>query len=87
MQGLETKRNCGWMGLEPTQERPIVWSGGGAVACQCPVSLSGGLPAAWLELFAMLQGGILTMSADWWAKDLEAMTVLADEARRLAGSE
>lgn len=82
-QGLETKRNCGWLGVAPTREQPIVWSGGGTVAYQCPVSMADGSPAAWLELFAMLESGIVTMSAEWWAKDLEAMTVLAGEARRI----
>jgi hypothetical protein len=35
----------------------------------------------WLELFAMWKSGIVRMSAEWWVKDLEAMTVLANEAR------
>ena len=60
-----------------------MWSGGGAVAHHCPVSLARTSPAAWLELFAMLKSGVVTMSAEWWAKDLEAMTVLAEEARRI----
>jgi hypothetical protein len=64
-----------------------VWSGGGAVADKCPVSMAGGSPAAWLELFAMLKSGIVTMSAEWWAKDLEAMTVLVNEAQRLEDRE
>jgi hypothetical protein len=53
------------------------------VASQCPVSTTGGIASAWLELFAMWESGIVTMSAEWWAKDLEAMTVLVSEARRM----
>jgi hypothetical protein len=41
-----------------------------------------GQQAAWLDLFAMWSNGIVGMSAEWTAKDLDAMTVLADEARR-----
>jgi len=67
--------------VNPTTDRPIVWSGGGAVAYQCPVSTTSGTTAAWIELFAMWKSGIATMSAEWWAKDLEAMTVLANEAQ------
>lgn len=79
---MEAKRNCGWLGILPTPERQIVWSGGGVVAEQCPTSIAGEAHAAWLELFAMWSSGIVTMSAEWWAKDLEAMTVLESEARR-----
>lgn len=68
--------------MEPTPERPIVWSGGGAVANQCPVSQIGGEQSAWLDLFAMWSSGVVQMSAEWWAKDLDAMTVLANESRR-----
>jgi hypothetical protein len=60
-----------------------VWSSGVAVANQCPVSTSGGIASAWLELFAMWESGIVTISAEWWAKDLDAMTVLSNEARRM----
>jgi hypothetical protein len=42
-----------------------------------------GQQAAWLDLFAMWSNGIVRMSAEWWAKDLDAMTVLANEARRM----
>ena len=73
--------------MSPTRDRPIVWSGGGVVADQCPVHTTGGIPAAWIELFAMWKSGIVTMSAEWWAKDLEAMTVLANEARRMGERE
>jgi hypothetical protein len=57
------------------------------VAVQCPVSNTGGIASAWLELFAMWKSGIVTMSAEWWAKDLDAMTVLANEAERMAEHE
>jgi hypothetical protein len=53
------------------------------VAGQCPVSTTGGVAAAWLELFAMWRSGIVTMPAEWWAKDLDAMTVLLSEAERM----
>ncbi len=74
------------MGVEPTPERPIVWSGGGAVADRCPVSQMGGEQAAWLKLFAMLSSGVVHVSTGWWAKDLDAMTVLANESRRTEDS-
>jgi hypothetical protein len=60
-----------------------VWSGGGVVATQCPASTASGNSEAWLELFVMWQGGSVNLSAEWWAKDLDAMTVLANEARRV----
>jgi hypothetical protein len=41
-----------------------------------------GEDAAWLDLFAMWRSGVVGMSGEWWAKDLEAMTVLANEAGR-----
>jgi hypothetical protein len=31
----------------------------------------------------MWKGGIVTISAEWWAKDLDAMTVLVNEAGRM----
>jgi hypothetical protein len=69
--------------MQPTRQRPIVWSGGSAVAEQCPVSMMSGQLAAWLDLFTMWSNGIVGMSAEWPAKDLDAMTVLANEARRV----
>jgi hypothetical protein len=60
-----------------------VWSSGGAVANRCPVSMSGGSSSAWLELFAMWRIGIVTISAEWWAKDLDAMTILSNESERM----
>ena len=60
-----------------------MWSSGGAVACQCPVSTSGGIATAWLELFAMWESGLAPISAEWWAKDLDAISVLVNEARRI----
>ena len=73
--------------MSPTRERPIVWSGGGVVAEQCPVSSASSASAAWIELFAMWNSGTLAMSAEWWAKDLDAITVLANEMRRMAEAE
>lgn len=64
-----------------------MWSGGGAVASQCPVSTTAGMSTAWLELFAMWEIGIVPLSAEWWAKELDAMTVLANEARRMEKQE
>ena len=60
-----------------------MWSGRDVVAEQCPLSTAGGFPAAWLEQFAMLTSGVVASSAEWWAKDMDAMTVLANEAQRL----
>ena len=57
------------------------------MACQCPVSTSEGIATAWLELFAMWECGIATISAEWWAKDLDAISVLVNEARRTEESE
>jgi hypothetical protein len=45
--------------------------------------MSGGSSSAWLELFAMWRIGIVTISAEWWAKDLDAMTILSNEAERM----
>jgi hypothetical protein len=64
-----------------------VWSSEGAVATQCPVSTASGNPEAWLELFAIWTSGSVNPSAEWWAKDVDAMTVLANEARRISGHE
>ena len=49
----------------------------------CPVSTMSGPQAAWLDLFAMWSLGVVEMSAEWWAKDLDAMAVLANEAMRM----
>ncbi|MDR3718993.1 MAG: hypothetical protein P4K98_09335 [Bryobacteraceae bacterium] len=47
------------------------------------MSTVGGQQAAWLDLFAMWSSGIVATSAEWWAKDLDAIAVLASEARRM----
>jgi len=60
-----------------------VWSGGGAVAEQCPVSTASGQHAAWLDLFALWNSGIVPTSAEWPAKDLDALAVLAHEAQQM----
>jgi hypothetical protein len=40
-----------------------------------------GNSAAWVELFAMWRRGVVPTSAEWWAKDLEAMAILEGEER------
>ena len=84
---METNRNCAWLGLIPTAERPIVWSGGGAVAARCPVSTTGGEETAWLDLFTMWSRAIVGISAEWWAKDVDALMVLTNEVKRIGEAE
>jgi hypothetical protein len=78
---LERRRNCGWLGIEASARRPIVWSGGGQVAAQCPVSTSAGV-SAWIELYALWRSGVARCDGGWSAKDVEALAVLEEEARR-----
>ena len=51
------------------------------MADRCPVSTTCGEEAAWLDLFAMWSSGAVQMSPEWWAKDLDAIAVLANEAK------
>lgn len=44
-----------------------------------------GHSAAWVELFAMWRNGVVTSSAEWWAKDLEAMAILQVAERAVDG--
>ena len=55
------------------------------MAEQCPVSMISGHSAAWVELFAIWRSGAVTTSAEWWAKDVEAMAILKGEERAVDG--
>jgi hypothetical protein len=49
------------------------------------VSTISGHSAAWVELFAVWRNKVVTSSAEWWAKDLEAMAILQGEERAVDG--
>lgn len=53
----------------------------------CPVSTTGGEDTAWLDLFAMWSSGIVGMSAEWSAKDLDAVMMLTNEVKRIGEAE
>jgi uncharacterized protein YmfQ (DUF2313 family) len=76
---LEVKRNCGWLGIEPSAARPIAWSGGGVAAERCPVSTSAGVEA-WVELYALWQAGLTMRGLS--ARDSDALAVLRAEQER-----
>jgi len=81
--GLEKRRNCGWLKQRgPAPERPV-WIRKHAVAAECPVSYITPQSAAWLEEFTAwkLLGTRPRLDA-LPAKTVEAFCVLENEYRR-----
>ena len=51
------------------------------------MSTTGGEEAAWLDLFTMWSSAIVGISAEWWAKDVDALMVLTNEVKRIGEAE
>ena len=60
-----------------------MWSKGNIFAEQCPISLISGESASWVRLFLIWRSGVIAISQDWWAKDLEALAVLRSEEKEV----
>ncbi len=80
--GLEKRRNCGWLGGRAAAPRRPVWIRKHAVAEECPVSYITPQSMAWLEEFTVrkLVGGRRLEALP--AKTVDALCVLENEYRR-----
>ena len=78
IKGLERKRNCGFIEIEPISQRPI-WLRGTVASVECPRSYISPDSLSWLEAFHVWRLGGKDELFRYSAKTVEAFSVLESE--------
>ena len=77
-QGLEQKRNGGFLQIEPVSRAPV-WLRGAVVSQECPRSFISADSLSWLEAFHVWRLGGKQELSQYSAKAVEAFSVLESE--------
>lgn len=79
---MEESRQCGWRGERQAGVK-AVWARYGSATNRCPKTVITADSVAWLDQWAIWRQTGRGVSAEWSAKDLEAMAVLEQAWERM----
>lgn len=83
--GLETKRNCGFLGQLQSGREKVVWTRKQASTTRCPKSVITPQSLQWLEEFFAWKFAGRDAMGELSAKDVDAFCTLETELRAEAG--